>query len=123
MEWREDDIECLKKEVEELWKKLESFLEIDQDKSVVAETCFDIRRKSKATGRLYIREIKIKNILDEEFDTEITFEDRIKDKMLYKNLTREEAISDIIHTFGLTNKDIPTHIMLSNPVTYGKNKY
>ena len=114
-----DEYDRLEKEQKALIEELRVLVEAEtQDKYLIAQNCVNFRRKDKARIRLFICEAKIKNILDEEFSTEITLEERISDKMLYKGITREEAIWDIIKTANKENKDIPTHLILSNPATY-----
>ena len=123
MEWENEELKCIDKEIEILFEELRALWDNkNRDAYELAEKMFDLRRKTKRGGRVFILETEIKDILNEEFNTETTFEDRISDKMLYKSITREEAIQDIIKNASKENKDIPTHLILSNPATYIKIK-
>ena len=123
MEWENEELKCIDKEIEILFEELRALWNNkNRDAYELAEKMFDLRRKTKRGGRVFILETEIKDILNEEFNTETTFEDRISDKMLYKSITREEAIQDIIKNASKENKDIPTHLILSNPATYIKIK-
>ena len=123
MEWENEELKCIDKEIEILFEELRALWDNkNRDAYELSEKMFDLRRKTKRGGRVFILETEIKDILNEEFSTETTFEDRISDKMLYKSITREEAIQDIIKNASKENKDIPTHLILSNPATYIKIK-
>ena len=123
MEWENEELKCIDKEIEILFEELRTLWDNkNRDAYELSEKMFDLRRKTKRGGRVFILETEIKDILNEEFSTETTFEDRISDKMLYKSITREEAIQDIIKNASKENKDIPTHLILSNPATYIKIK-
>ena len=123
MEWENEELKCIDKEIEILFEELRTLWDNkNRDAYELSEKMFDLRRKTKRGGRVFILETEIKDILNEEFSTETTFEDRIIDKMLYKSITREEAIQDIIKNASKENKDIPTHLILSNPATYIKIK-
>ena len=123
MEWENEELKCIDKEIEILFEELRALWNNkNRDAYELAEKMFDLRRKTKRGGRVFILDTEIKDILNVDFNTETTFEDRISDKMLYKSITREEAIQDIIKNASKENKDIPTHLILSNPATYIKIK-
>lgn len=80
---------------------------IDKNKSIEgqARQACELRNMHRSQARELMRDQEERKRLDIKFPN-ISFEELIKVKMDHKNLTREEAIKDILKTATKTNKEV-----------------
>lgn len=80
---------------------------IDTSKSLEeqARQAFDLRNKYRHIARIHMSDISTAKMLEKEHPSK-TFDELLKEKMLRKGLTKQEALEDILKTSSKTNSSV-----------------
>lgn len=81
--------------------------QIDKSLPIIEQVkqAFDLRNKYKRQARIAMSDLETVEKLEKKKPVP-TFEELLKHKMEYKNMTYEEALEDILKTASKTNADV-----------------
>lgn len=96
-------------EVENIYQKVDSYLPVEQQ----ARRAFELRNEIRTKARKLMSDKRTRHLL-ETSKPNLSFEELVKSKMKRKNMTREEAIEDILKTATKTNKEVNKELGLEN---------
>lgn len=96
-------------EAESIYQKVDSSLPVEQQ----ARRAFELRNEIRTKARKLMSDKRTRHLLETSKPI-LSFEELVKSKMKRKNMTREEAIEDILKTATKTNKEVNKELGLED---------